>query len=267
VSDAVWPRLAAPFGGDAVVWVPVEVADSGDEVRVVPLLAPEALRERLDRTVEIGGWGVAYAPLDAGAVACHVTLAGVTKGAVAAPALLGGGAATAAVAFARAAELFGLRAPFPSGASAWVPCDPDTLAPLHPPEVDEASAAAPSELAGLDSAPASAAPASAAPTRARSGAADGAAIALAPAVAAAAAATVPAVAPPAPEKPTGQQMIDRLVDRLKDEGQGLAAARLLVRYGGYGKDPDTARELYARLRALLRGEAVAAGDASRGGAT
>ena len=59
------------------------------------------------------------------------------------------------------------------------------------------------------------------------------------------------------EKPTGQQMIDRLVDRLKDEGQGLAAARLLVRYGGYGKDPDTARELYAQLRALLRGESVA----------
>ena len=60
-------------------------------------------------------------------------------------------------------------------------------------------------------------------------------------------------------------MIDRLVDRLKDEGQGLAAARLLVRYGGYGKDPDTARELYAQLRVLLRGEAAAAGGAASGG--
>jgi hypothetical protein len=73
------------------------------------------------------------------------------------------------------------------------------------------------------------------------------------------------VGAPVAEKPTGQQMIDRLVDRLKVEGQGLAAARLLVRYGGYGKDPDTARELYAQLRVLLRGEA-AAGPAGGGSA-
>jgi hypothetical protein len=54
-------------------------------------------------------------------------------------------------------------------------------------------------------------------------------------------------------------MIDRLVERLKDEGQGLAAARLLVRYGGYGKDPDAARELYAQLRELLRSAPAASG--------
>ncbi len=50
----------------------------------------------------------------------------------------------------------------------------------------------------------------------------------------------------------GLRMIDRLVERLKEEGQGLAAARLLVRYGGYGKDTAAARELYGELRALLR---------------
>jgi len=50
----------------------------------------------------------------------------------------------------------------------------------------------------------------------------------------------------------GLRMIDRLVERLKDEGQGLAAARLLVRFGGYGKDPEAARELYGALRALLK---------------
>ncbi len=50
----------------------------------------------------------------------------------------------------------------------------------------------------------------------------------------------------------GLRMIDRLVERLKDDGQGLAAARLLVRFGGYGKDPDAARELYGELRALLK---------------
>ena len=248
MSDAVWSRLAAPFGGDALAWVPVEVADSGDEVRVVPLVAAEALRERFDRSVGIGGWSVAYAPLDAGAIACHVTVAGVTKGAVAAAALGGGPVATAEAAFARAAELFGLRAPLPSGAAAWVPCDPETLQPLHLPEVDLGSGAS---RAGEGAAVASdanpAGPVAAGP--------DETPVAVA---------TLPADAPTA-EKPTGQQMIDRLVDRLKDEGQGLAAARLLVRYGGYGKDPDTARELYAQLRVLLRGEtASAGGSAGRG---
>jgi len=250
VSDAFWPRLAAPFVGEAVAWVPVEVAEAGDEVRVVALVAADALRERFDRTVGIGGWGVAYAPLDAGALACHVTVAGVTKGAVAPAALVGGPAATAEAAFARAAELFGLRAPLPSGAAAWVPCDPETLVPLHLPEVDLPSGA-PHARAG------DALVSSAAPQEPSDGTAAGAGAALGAVAVPNDAARPPAAKPPA-EKPTGQQMIDRLVDRLKEEGQGLAAARLLVRYGGYGKDPDTARELYAQLRVLLRGEAAAA---------
>lgn len=52
-------------------------------------------------------------------------------------------------------------------------------------------------------------------------------------------------------KPEGQQAIDRLVERLKLEGNGLEAARLLVEYGGYGSDPQAARELYGKLRELL----------------
>ncbi len=53
------------------------------------------------------------------------------------------------------------------------------------------------------------------------------------------------------EKPEGQQAIDRLVDRLRQEGLGLEAAKLLVSYGGYGENPEAARELYSKLRALL----------------
>lgn len=257
MSDAVWPRLAAPFGDDAVAWVPVEVGDAGDEVLVVALVAAGAVRERFDRTVGIGGWAVTYAPLDAGAVACHVTVAGVTKGAVAPPALTGGAVATADAAFARAAELFGLRAPLPSSATAWVPCDPDTLVPLHLPDVDVASGdAGPGDVAAVTRSGAT--PPLAAAASVGDGVGSGAAgvpVALDAAA---------ALGAPATGKPTGQQMIDRLVDRLKDEGQGLAAARLLVRYGGYGKDPDTARELYAHLRALLRGETVAAGPSGGG---
>lgn len=56
-------------------------------------------------------------------------------------------------------------------------------------------------------------------------------------------------------KPEGQQAIDRLVERLKSEGSGLEAARLLVKYGGYGSDPEAARELYGKLRELLSARA------------
>ncbi|MCA9835596.1 MAG: hypothetical protein KC422_01715 [Trueperaceae bacterium] len=53
------------------------------------------------------------------------------------------------------------------------------------------------------------------------------------------------------DKPEGQQAIDRLVDRLRQDGLGLEAAKLLVSYGGYGQNPEAARELYSKLRALL----------------
>ena len=58
------------------------------------------------------------------------------------------------------------------------------------------------------------------------------------------------------EKPAGQQAIDRLVERLRGEGLGLEAAKLLIEYGGYGDDPPTARDLYARLRALFKDRSV-----------
>jgi hypothetical protein len=192
-------------------------------------------------------------------MACHVTVAGVTKGAVAAAALAGGPVATAEVAFARAAELFGLRAPLPSGATAWVPCDPETFVPLHLPEVEIDPGAVPVDAPARSALDESA-------TAARAGGAPPEPVATHVGGGAPEPATVAARdGAPVAEKPTGQQMIDRLVDRLKEEGQGLAAARLLVRYGGYGKDPDTARELYAQLRVLLRGEA-AAGPAGGGSA-
>ncbi len=62
--------------------------------------------------------------------------------------------------------------------------------------------------------------------------------------------------PDIPEKPAGQQAIDKLLERLKQEGQGLEAAKLLIRFGGYGQNPEAARELYSKLRDLLRDVAV-----------
>lgn len=246
MSDAVWSRLADAFPADAVAWVPVEVDDAGEEVRVVPRLAPESLRARFDEAAGVAGWSVAYAALDGGAIACHLSVAGATKGAVAPPALVGGAAATAAAALAAAAELCGARPPFAPGASAWVACDPETRLPLHPPDLAPERPGAPAVR--------------------RPDVATPEAPAAASATAAPASAPTHADAAPPVEKPAGQQMIDRLVERLKLEGQGLAAARLLVRYGGYGKDPDAARELYAQLRALLRAAPVAAGGRPDAGA-
>ncbi|MEX2501843.1 MAG: hypothetical protein WD336_05675, partial [Trueperaceae bacterium] len=48
-----------------------------------------------------------------------------------------------------------------------------------------------------------------------------------------------------------ERMIDRLVERLREEGLGAPAARLVTSYGGYGRDLEERRELYAKLRSLL----------------
>jgi len=261
VSEPVWSRVGDPFHEGDVDWTVVEVSDGGDEVRVVPHIRVDALHQRFDRLLGVGGWSVSYAPLPGDAVACHLVIGGVTKGAVAAPALVGGGAATAAVALNLAAARFGVRPHGPAGASAWVACDPETFEPLHAPERPaaahdddvaplvrplapgaEARAFAaplptPSEPARSQTAPSQTAPSQTAPSQTAPSPPAGPAPAPAPA--------------PAP-KAEGQQIIDRLIERLKAEGQGLAAARILVKHGGYGKDPQAARELYGELRDLLR---------------
>ncbi len=280
MSAHVWSRLAAPFPLDVVAWSPIEVAEGGDLVHVVAHLAPAALRERLDGVLGVAGWSVRYEGLVGGAIACHVSVEGVTKGAVAPAAIVGGVTATAEAAFAAAADLLGLRAPVPVGASFWLPCDPETLEPLHPPDLGDVAAMGVTTVGhGEPDAPAG-------PTEDRTAARFDAPVAGEPPVASGVAAepgaAAPGVAPPgvaatgvaapgvaatdvAPvAKPTGQQMIDRLVERLKGEGQGLAAARLLVKYGGYGKDPEAARELYAQLRELLLAAPAGEGSAGRG---
>lgn len=64
---------------------------------------------------------------------------------------------------------------------------------------------------------------------------------------------LPSPAQPSQETPksAGQQAIDKLVERLEGEGKGKAVAKLVVQYGGYGQNPEAARELYSKLRALL----------------
>src|SRR5690606_13061485 len=66
-------------------------------------------------------------------------------------------------------------------------------------------------------------------------------------------ASVAAAEPPieaalAPERSQGAQAIDKLVERLNEEGLGREAARLVVAHHGYGRNPAEGRELYSKLR-------------------
>ncbi len=55
------------------------------------------------------------------------------------------------------------------------------------------------------------------------------------------------------EKPEANRLIDQLLERLKEKGLGKEAARILTKYGGYGKTPEETKKLYGELRNLLKG--------------
>lgn len=58
---------------------------------------------------------------------------------------------------------------------------------------------------------------------------------------------------PEEEKPEAYRLIDQLLERLREKGLGKEAAKVIARYGGYGKNPEETRRLYGELRALLKG--------------
>jgi hypothetical protein len=58
---------------------------------------------------------------------------------------------------------------------------------------------------------------------------------------------------PEEEKPEAYRLIDQLLERLKEKGLGKEAAKIVTKYGGYGKTPEETRRLYGELRALLKG--------------
>nr|WP_279231580.1 Rad52/Rad22 family DNA repair protein [Thermus thalpophilus] len=60
-------------------------------------------------------------------------------------------------------------------------------------------------------------------------------------------------AEPEEEKPEAHRLIDQLLERLREKGLGKEAARIVTKYGGYGKTPEETKRLYGELRALLKG--------------
>ena len=242
VSDAPWTRLAAAFRVSDVAWTVVAMEEPGDAAVVTPRLRPEAIRGRLDEACGLEGWSLAFEPFAGGAVGCTLSIGQVRKSAVVDASPLGA-AATADAALADAAALFGLVPPVARHEQR-VAFDPEARVPLHEPAfdaIDAIDAIEPGE-AGVQVGT-GAEPAAVAAREAASAVQAGDALG---------AADLQAEGERARGlSPEALRMIDRLVDRLKQQGHGLAAARLLNRYGGYGKDAAAARELYGELRALL----------------
>ncbi len=224
MQSGIWERLALPFARDALEWRVLEVKKgegAPDQARVRPQLRFEQVVARLDGALTPSGWSNRYVGLGADLLACELTLEGVTKSGVAAQSALAAGlGAQARDALVYAAELFGLQPPADPALVYWVDYDPEAEVPLFEPDLAAvAGTPAPTDPAKIPAAPASASE------------------------------------PPAP-KPAGQQAIDRLVERLRGEGKGLAVAKLVTRYGGYGDDPEAAKELYSKLRELLLEDAT-----------
>lgn len=197
--------------------------------RVSPVPPAAAIRARLDEVVTPAGWSCQLLPLGDRAVVCNLTVEGVTRaGVYESPvgtvpgSMLGSAAALADAAFAAAAAQFGMGG---GGAEEWVD---------HDPESGEVLLDDPSTVGSED------------PPVSSAYAVTGGVVGVAAAAAENAEDTQPADA-----RPEAHQVIDRLVERLKAEGLGAAAAKLVVRYGGYGRDAEESRELYGRLRALL----------------
>jgi len=236
-----WARLAAPFPAPALAWCVVKLDPTAGTALLEPVVAEAAVTERLDATVGPQGWSKRYRPLGADAVACELELLGVSKSAVASS--FGGVVDMLRVsgwACGRAAALFGLRPP--AAEAAWVDFDTETGEPLYLPEqpggTADASAPATANAATPAVEPSAVEPSAVEPAEAEPTAGD-------------ARSGADASGSDAEARSEGQQVIERLVERLKDEGLGRQAASLVVEFGGYGRTPEEARELYRRLRELL----------------
>ena len=213
-----WDALAAPFAAEDLVWRVVALSPDRLSAQVKPSLRAASVRARFDRVCGVGGWSCAFSALGDRGLVCTLTVGGAHKAAVVPYSAETGLENSADDAFAAAAASFGLCPPVTLDELPWVDYDPEQKEPLYDPEL---SGDAPAGVAETERPP------------------------------------EPAPAEPAPVKSAGQQAIDKLVDRLKAEGKGLGAAKLLNAHGGYGSDPAAARELYAKLRELLLEDSAA----------
>ncbi len=218
----VWDMLSEPFPPEELRWRVESLSRDKRRALVVPYVDACALLDRLDEVVGTHGWQdtyeVLHTPTEAEgryAVKCRLTVMDISKEDV------GEGDSLKAAfsdALERVAVKFGVGRFLYRLERQWVDHDPETGA-FSPPLV-HAQPAVPN-LAGAGSS------------------------------------LETSDSPPAPAlaKPEPQELIDRLIERLKEAGLGKQAAQIVMKYGGYGKHPDETRKLYGELRALLKGQA------------
>jgi hypothetical protein len=222
VSNESWTLLAAEFALADVEWRVTEVLIQGgdggsSEATVRPQLRYEVVLRRLDETLGVTGWSSRYTALGE-AVACELAIGSVYKSAVAESTHVNKSTASRD-AFVYAAELFGLVPPVSRLETYHADYDAETKTLLYEPEVTPGANRPVAKDARESTQVAK-----------------------------------PQLVPEAPVKSAGQQAIDKLVERLEQQGRGKEVAKLIVRYGGYGQNPEAARELYSKLRALLVGQ-------------
>ncbi len=224
MAREVWARLAQPFPPHALAWFVVELGPERQSARLEPYVPARLLKDRLDEAAGVENWENRFRPVGVDAMICELSVAGVTKSAVARSGRSDFDATILAdVALAKAAALFGVQPPADPYEAYWVDYDTEAEEPLFLPEPATEVTQALREPSTLDI--------SAAPL----GQED-----------------------PETVRPEGQQVIERLVDRLKAEGLGHEAARLVVSFGGFGRTTEEARDLYKRLRELLLEKGAAA---------
>lgn len=221
-----WARLASPFSHDALAWRVAEVDEGGALARLAPVVGAAAVVARLDEVVGAEGWSFHLAPMGPDVLVGNLTVQGVTRAALVRVDHRAGAdpGRHADEALSTAALGFGIRPPIDAEAAYWVDYDPDAGEPLHLPDVEASP--------GVD---VQAEPGTT--TRASPEVPD------------------PGDARPEPSAETraagAHEVIERLIERLREEGLGKEAALLVVRYQGYGRTPEESRELYGRLRSLL----------------
>ncbi len=218
-----WARLTAAFSPSPSAWVLRELSPDRNTAKVAPVPAAEAIRSRLDEVATPDGWSFQLLPLGDRAIVCNLTVDGVGRSGVyqlPQGAVIGSALASAEAiadgALAAAAANFGMKVDAPER---WVDHDPETGEVLLDSGDCVEDGPVPAPVAGAHGT--------------------------------ASARDDYHPAAPQEERPEAHQVIDRIVERLKAEGLGAQAAKLVVEYGGYGRDAEESRELYGRLRALL----------------
>jgi hypothetical protein len=217
----VWDMLSEPFPPEELQWRVEALSKDKRRALVAPYLDTRAVLDRLDEVVGTHGWQDSYevlhTPTDA--AGHYAVKCRLTVMDISKEDVGEGESFKAAFsdALKRTAVKFGVGRFLYRLEKQWVDHDPET-GKFIPPQVHVGTAAHRSHTLEVPAPP-------------------------------------DATSPPAEAKPEPQELIDRLIERLKEAGLGKQVAQIVMKYGGYGKHPDETRKLYGELRALLKGRA------------